>query len=253
MAALMTEREKSRGNDGLRVVVAEDSPTQAAWLEYALLKRGCSVTVARDGEEALDAVRAELPDLLITDVVMPKMDGYELCRVVRSESATAETRVVLATNLAEPIDVLRGLAAGADDFLAKPYSAEDLYSRMSGHRISTSALGAVSLNYHGEEAHIEGGMASTINFMVSAIEESAKLNSLRGAAQQATQDTLARVIDLEAGLRDLLDASPEALCVMAPDGAVRFMNQSAAKLLGGQSAAELPSTIPLVMTETPRV
>ena len=168
----------------IRVVVAEDSPTQAAWLEHALSERGCRVTVTRDGEAAMEAVRDEPPTLLVSDIVMPKMDGYQLCRAVKSDPATADVLVMLATTLADPSDAVRGLAAGADDFLTKPYDAELLFSRidrmLSGHARASAvaANGPTLVTFRGEDFAIEGDARRGIRFMLSAVEETDKRNRM---------------------------------------------------------------------------
>ena len=227
----VSEQAATAENRAIRVVIAEDSPTQAVWLEHSLLKRGCSVTVARDGEAALRIVRAEPPDLLISDVVMPKMDGYGLCRAIKADPATANVRVVLATAQTDPADVLRGLAAGADDFLTKPYGDEDLDPRLFPRRLTITASGAVTLDYRGEEHVVGADPARGIGFMLSAIEEADKRNKQLDQAKRDIQEAMTRVIDLEAGLRRLMEDSPQAICVAAPDGAMRYANHAAEALL----------------------
>ena len=119
-----------------RVVLAEDSPTEAACLEFLLVKNGYDVVVAQEGEAALRIAREVRTDLVISDVVMPRMDGYALCRAAKADATIAEVPVMLLTGLSDPASVLRGLASGADDFLLKPYDESLLLSRI------TSLLGS---------------------------------------------------------------------------------------------------------------
>src|SRR5688572_3113518 len=102
-------------------LVAEDSRTQAFQLASLLEANGYEVVVAPDGERALEEGRARRPDVVITDIVMPKLDGYGLCHALKASPGTAGVPVVLVTSLNEPLDVVRALAAGADNYVTKPY------------------------------------------------------------------------------------------------------------------------------------
>ena len=113
-----------------RVLVVEDSPTQREGLRFLLEDAGNVVVTASDGGEAL-AVLAEQPvDLVISDIVMPGLDGYGLCTALRLDERFRDLPVILLTALADPLDVLRGLEAGADNFVRKPFRDEDLLARV---------------------------------------------------------------------------------------------------------------------------
>ena len=129
-----------------RVVLAEDSPTEAACLEFLLVKNGYDVVVAQEGEAALRFAREAHADLVISDVVMPRMDGYALCRAAKADATIAEVPVMLLTGLSDPASVLRGLVSGADDFLLKPYDEGLLLSRI------TSLLGSADASSDADEA-----------------------------------------------------------------------------------------------------
>src|SRR5688500_8561691 len=103
------------------VLIAEDSPTQARRLQYILEQRGYSVRAAANGRLALEAARRQRPTLIISDVVMPEMDGYELCRSIQGDAGLSELPVILVTTLADPQDVIKGLECRADHFVIKPY------------------------------------------------------------------------------------------------------------------------------------
>src|SRR4051812_114157 len=93
----------------LEILVAEDSPTQAKRLQYILTQQGYHVTVAVNGGLALEAARRKKPSLVISDVIMPEMDGYELCRRIKADPALADVPVILVTTMSDPQDVIRGL------------------------------------------------------------------------------------------------------------------------------------------------
>src|SRR5438067_428920 len=114
----------------LEIVIAEDSPTQAEQLKYHLNARGYAVTVARNGNEALAAALENKPVMVISDVMMPGMDGYSLCKEIKSRPTLKDIPVILLTSLSKPQDVLKGLESGADNFIRKPYDEKYLLSRV---------------------------------------------------------------------------------------------------------------------------
>ena len=107
----------------IRLLVVEDSPTQAEYIRQILLRAGYRVTTAIDGKTALNCVEVEPPDLIISDIVMPGMDGYTLCREIRDRYGIP---VILLTQLFDPEDIVRGLACGAVNFIIKPFDADYL-------------------------------------------------------------------------------------------------------------------------------
>jgi len=114
----------------MEILIAEDSRTQAQRLEYILRQQGYQVTVAANGRLALAAARRRKPALVISDVVMPEMDGYELCRNIKSDPVLAEVPVILVTTMSDPQDVIRGLECRADNFILKPYDERYLLGRL---------------------------------------------------------------------------------------------------------------------------
>ncbi|WP_053226138.1 ATP-binding response regulator [Solirubrobacter soli] len=113
-----------------RVLVVEDSPTQAQQLLHLLEQAGYETVSAADGVAALELARSHPPDLVLTDVVMPRMDGYTLCRSIKQDPALNDTPVILLTSLTSPQDVIEGLACGADNFVRKPYESASLLARV---------------------------------------------------------------------------------------------------------------------------
>lgn len=110
-----------------RIVVAEDDPRQARILTLYLEREGHSVVVAPDGLRAVEEFRRRVPDLLILDVMMPNLDGHDVCRIVRDES---DVPILLLTARSSEDDVLVGLDLGADDYVTKPYRPRELMARV---------------------------------------------------------------------------------------------------------------------------
>src|SRR5680860_484864 len=115
---------------GVKVLVVEDSPTQAAQLEYVLEKSGYDVTLAENGREAWEHVLIERPDIVLSDIVMPEMDGHELCRRIKGDADLRDIPAVLVPTLSDPGDVIRAVESGADNFIVKPYVDAELLDRI---------------------------------------------------------------------------------------------------------------------------
>jgi two-component system, OmpR family, phosphate regulon response regulator PhoB len=115
---------------GERILVVDDEPDIIALVAYHLVKHGYRVSTASDGNEALRAAKQELPALIILDLMLPGKSGYEVLEELRASSTTRETAVLMLTARKEEEDRIRGLALGADDYLTKPFSPQELVLRV---------------------------------------------------------------------------------------------------------------------------
>ena len=112
---------------GARILVAEDDNKQAELVRRYLEREGHSVVITHDGRTALDEARRRRPDLLVLDVMMPRVDGLDVCRILRSES---DTPIIMLTARSTEDDLLLGLDLGADDYMTKPFSPRELVARV---------------------------------------------------------------------------------------------------------------------------
>lgn len=112
-----------------RVLIAEDEESIVASLEFLMRQCGFETRVARDGERALGCLAEFRPDLVLLDIMLPGRSGFEVCRFIRADESLAGTRVLMLTAKGGGGDEARGLAAGADDYLTKPFSTRELVAR----------------------------------------------------------------------------------------------------------------------------
>jgi DNA-binding response OmpR family regulator len=114
-------------NVSKKVLVVEDEPTLLETLEYNLARQGYTVSTAADGHKALEMARQGLPDLIVLDVMLPGLDGFEICRILRQEMSVP---ILMLTARDEEVDKVVGLEVGADDYMTKPFSMRELLARV---------------------------------------------------------------------------------------------------------------------------
>ena len=113
-----------------KILIADDEPNIVISLEYLLKREGYQVVVARDGQEALDAIARELPDLVLLDVMMPRKTGLEVCQAVRTDPRLNGVRILMLTAKGRDTEVAKGLALGADAYMTKPFSTRELVDKV---------------------------------------------------------------------------------------------------------------------------
>jgi sigma-B regulation protein RsbU (phosphoserine phosphatase) len=120
----------------MRILIAEDEPISRRLLETTLTKAGHDVAAVVDGIRALDSIQKEVPDILITDWMMPELDGLELCRRLRGLELPSYVYVIVLTALTQKENITQGLDAGADDYITKPFDRTELLARVrAGERV----------------------------------------------------------------------------------------------------------------------
>ncbi len=137
----------------IKILIVEDSPTQAEKLKYILEEQGHQVIHAMNGRAALAILNDQTPDLVISDIIMPEMDGFELCRNIKVNERLMSTPVILLTSLSDPQDVIRAVQCGADQFVTKPYDEKHLLTTIE-HLLHDE-------NLRDREEHQEGIQIST--------------------------------------------------------------------------------------------
>ena len=169
--------------DEIEILIVEDSPTQAERLRRLIQATGYCVRVATNGQLALAAIRERKPNLVLTDIVMPEMNGYDLCRAIKSDPTLRDIPVILVTSLNDPKDIIRGIECGADNFIRKPYAEDYLLNRI-GHMLMNQKLRkdtnveiGIAL-YLGDQKHfINAERQQILDLLISTYEQAVQVNA----------------------------------------------------------------------------
>jgi len=169
--------------DEIEILIVEDSPTQAERLRRLIQSMRYNARVAPNGRLALEAIRERKPHLVLSDIVMPEMDGYTLCRAIKADPELRDIPVILVTSLMDPKDIIRGIECGADNFIRKPYAEDYLLNRI-GHMLMNQKLRknqnmeiGIAL-YLGEQKHfINADRQQILDLLISTYEQAVQVNS----------------------------------------------------------------------------
>ena len=112
------------------ILIADDEPNIVISLEYLMQREGYTVSVARDGQAAIDTILRERPALVLLDVMMPKKSGFEVCQAVRADAAARDTLILMLSAKGRDTDVAKGLGLGADAYMTKPFSTQALVRKV---------------------------------------------------------------------------------------------------------------------------
>ncbi|HJV34696.1 response regulator, partial [Geomonas sp.] len=187
-------RDLPRGNPPGNILIVEDSPTQAELLEQLLLNEGYQVTWAKNGREGLAKARELLPDLVVSDIMMPEMTGFQLCSAIKDDPGLNAIPVILLTSLNDPKDVIRGLECRADNFLTKPYDEKYLLMRIrqillaKGLPQSEDAERGSLVFFDGEQYHIKADRKQILSLLLSTYETAVRKNNELIAIQQSLSE-----------------------------------------------------------------
>jgi len=114
-----------------KILIVDDEPNILLSLEFLMKKKGYEVFIARDGKEAIEIIDKTTPNLVILDIMMPEVDGYEVCKYIKNQSKLANSKVIFLSAKVKEEEVQKGLALGADDYMTKPFSTRKLMQKIS--------------------------------------------------------------------------------------------------------------------------
>jgi len=254
------------------IIIAEDSPTQAERLKYMLEGFGYEVSHVINGREALVLINKRKPLMVITDILMPAMDGYELCHKIKTDERLWDTPVILLTSLSDTTDIIKGMECGADSYLMKPFKEQYLLSRINQILANKHLLmgerpeKSMDIFFAGRNYKINSNPLQILNLLLSTYESAVHKNlelaenekelilmnhSLEqkvGERKKELQAQLVQKIEAEKILkrseekyRELVDNALAGVFISDIRGDILFANDAMASLLEYQSVEELLS------------
>jgi two-component system, sensor histidine kinase and response regulator len=202
-----------------RILVVDDSPTQVEAARALLVLRGFEVESARSGEEALELARTQKFALVLSDVVMPGMSGYELCSAIKSQIPEPPP-LVLLTSLNDPRDIVRGVECGADNYITKPYEPTQLAERIrhviDNHklRMESRGEGPVKVTFLGETFSIASDPEQILALLLSSFEELIRTNAALQESKRQVAAAHARELQREQEARAKAEADARRMEVL---------------------------------------
>ena len=186
---------------GVDVLIAEDSRMQAKILQKRLMDAGHTVRWAENGSLALDMARERRPDIIISDIEMPVATGYDFCKAAKADPALRSVPFILLSTLSDSVDIIRGLDAGADNYVTKPYEPDYLLGRMAALLATPladedeSASATLEVSLAGQTFKVKAGRQQVLNLLVSTFENAVAKNKELVVANQdlsVARDSLER-------------------------------------------------------------
>ena len=251
------------------IVIAEDSPTQAEKLKFLLNSFGYEVAHGINGRQAFELAKKYLPIMIITDIIMPEMDGYELCRKIKADEILKQIPVVLLTVLTDSTDILNGLECGADNYIMKPYDEKYLLTHLQSitankHILKEDQLKTkINISFSNKEYSISltrlqilgmllstyQGAVSKTRELISTQEELNTLNhTLELKIKEKTRDLLIEVDaqkqieeaikESEHKYRNLIENALVGVFSSTPEGEFTFVNEALVNILEYPSLLE---------------
>jgi len=188
-------KSRKNKNNGIEILIAEDSPTQAEKLQYLLEEHGYAVVAAPDGKQALAAARRRKPALIVSDVMMPEMDGFALCGEIKHDGQLQDVPVILLTTLSDVRDIMKGLECGADNFIRKPYEERYLLARVdyllmnNELRKNQKMQMGVEIYLGGQKHFITAERQQIVDLLISVYEEAVHISEELKARQRELADS----------------------------------------------------------------
>jgi two-component system cell cycle sensor histidine kinase/response regulator CckA len=231
------------------ILIVEDSPTQAEALRALLEEHRYVVTVARSGEEALERAVQAGCDLVLSDIMMPGISGYDLCRALKTDERTRRIPLVLLTTLGDPMDIVRGLECGADNYVTKPYDPAYLITRvrqvLDRHESRRNSRASVDIrvSFLGKTLSINSDREQILDLFISSVEDVVRTNRALQESQRELADaqrqleTYADEMALRARVSTerystLMESASDAIVVLDTRGCIVEVNSRGVTLFG---------------------
>src|SRR4030042_4956518 len=201
-------------NNNNLIVIAEDSSTQAEQLKHILTKNGYRVLHGRNGKEAFDITRRERPLLIISDIIMPEINGYELCKAIKTDDQLKGIPVILLTVLSDSVDIIKGLECGADNFITKPYNEKYLLSRIHNILINKElrkeqlSETGMEIFFANKKYYVNSDRVQILDLLLSTYENSIQKNRELIQVNEKLKSTRDELKTLNKKLEEIIEARP---------------------------------------------
>ncbi len=245
------------------ILLVEDSEVESLMLKRLLAEKGYGVRVARNGAEGLSEARRHKPDLIISDIMMPVMDGFRMCGEIKRDDGLKQVPVMLLTRLIEVKEVIRGLESGAETYVTKPFDEEYLLSKIEALLKDPEQFRnnpddkAIEFDYGGEHYSIRSGRVQTLSFLLSTYENAVRKNKdlvlaqeelralnviLEDKVKERTASLTAEMMErrqAEQALREseerfraVVESANDAVICLQPPGRIYLWNRKAEEMFG---------------------
>ncbi len=250
------KQESQIQNPKSKILIVEDSAIQAEMLRRILDQHGYTVTWAKNGAEGLAAALRERPVLVISDIIMPVMDGYQMCREIKQQEPLKDLPLLLLTQLTEPEEVFRGLESGAENYLTKPFNTDLLLSKVEALIKNPDQFKnmpnkrCIEFDYAGKHYTVHTGRSQTIGFLISTYENAVlqnkelnktqmELKALNDRLEEKVKERTAALLESEERFRTIIASAKDAIiCLKAPDD-IYLWNKKAEEMFGYPAAEVL--------------
>ncbi len=248
-----------------KILIVEDTAIQAELLRRILAKEGYDVFIARNGVRGLEAIRKNSPAIVVSDIVMPEMDGYEMCRRIKEDNELSHIPVILLTQLSDPKDIILGIEAKADSFITKPYNENHLLRQIESFFLTSQqnkskiTKNGLEIRINGDRHLIKADASYIFDFLLSMYNDTISQNrellyaqrNLKKANDELkkNRDKLSvseeryreQAMELEAktseleesreSFHNIVEKSADGVIVLDMDGKVNYINPAGASLL----------------------
>lgn len=252
-------------NTEKEILVVEDSPIQAEMLRRALAREGYSITVARNGVEGLSVLKYLRPTLIISDVMMPEMNGYEMCREIKNDDALKDIPVVLLTQLYEPEEIIRGLESGADTHITKAFDMDYILSKIKTLIENPKRFQnmpekkSIEFEYEGKHYNVHSGRTQAISFLISTYEsavwQNTELQKVQAQLSNLNETLKEKIVELKASEdhnRIVLETASDGIFTVSEQGIIDSFNKAAEHIFGYGADEVIGKNISTLMTESYR-
>jgi PAS domain S-box-containing protein len=247
------KQESKIQNPKSKILIVEDSEIQAIMLKHILVRNGYTVTWAKNGADGLAAALQQRPALVISDIMMPVMDGYQMSREIKQQEAIKDLPILLLTQLSEPEEVIRGLESGAANYITKPYNANFLLSKVESILENPEIFNnipekkSIEFDYRGKHYTVHAGRTQTLGFLLSTYENAVlqnkelntmqiELKALNERLEEKVKERTVALEESEERFRTTIESAKDAIICLKAPGTIYLWNKKAEEMFGYPAA-----------------